>query len=155
MFCPGRRQDHGSRSEGSETERSGPLCLVETAVADGFGENVDRKHLDCDGGPTVASRPRLAGRTTGPGRHRDTLNRGVPAQTIIAGSIRSLAPSRLRSLKLRFLPNPTRQRGNIDIDIDSLTRRVIKILVRQPKPQLQNLRSGLDAVAAGEGSSFL
>ena len=36
-----------------------------------------------------------------------------------------------------------RQRGNVDIDIDSLTRRVMKILVRQPKAQLQNSRFGL------------
>jgi hypothetical protein len=46
-------------------------------------------------------------------------------------------------LKLRFwlpyedLHNPTRKRGNIDIDIDSLTRRVMK------KAQLQNSRFGL------------
>ncbi len=47
------------------------------------------------------------------------------------------------ALKLCSFHNPTRQRGNVNIEISSLTRRVRKILVRQPKTQLQDSCFGL------------
>ncbi len=47
-----------------------------------------------------------------------------------------------RALKLRSFHNPTRQRGDTAIDIDSLTRRVMKILLWQPKAQPQNEHAG-------------
>jgi hypothetical protein len=62
------------------------------------------------------------------------------------GSLRHSFP-RLRFLKLRFwlpyedLHNPTRKRVDVNFDISSLTRRVMK------KSQLQSLRFGLRLAA--------
>ena len=75
---------------------------------------------------------------------RPLLSTSPSILTRSVGEANSAQPaSSLTRFEVASFHNPTRQRGNIDIDIDSLTRRVMKILVRQPKPQLQNSRVGL------------
>ncbi len=68
-----------------------------------------------------------------------TLSKGDALPGQLPRILASIAqqPSK-QALKLRIFHNPTPQRGNVDIDIDSLRRRVMKILVRRPKSPLQN-----------------
>jgi hypothetical protein len=62
----------------------------------------------------------------------------LTAQRLIEEDIGIPTRPRALALKLRSFHNPTRQRVDVNIDISSLTHRVMKIRERQPKAQLQN-----------------